>query len=324
MPFGRPTRVSDVEKMTDMNHIHFVVNPNAGGGRHRKRLPFVLQSLRDRGVSFTITETIARGHATELVRSLDGEANCIVAVGGDGTVNEVVNGLQHPGQVLGVVPCGRGNDFARLIGVATPARAAHALLHGETETFDRVLLRIDEKTGRTIEHSFINTMGVGFDAEVAVRVSGGSFGTGFLPYLGAVFTTLRRYQAVPATLSWDTHRLETELFLATLGNGTTSGGGFVLTPNARPDDGFIDLCLVQSVSVPRVLRILPKTFRGGHITEREVLTSRSAAFVIELASPLPVHADGEIVTRCAVRLEAVIRQGDVQIRTLRTIQGGTP
>jgi diacylglycerol kinase (ATP) len=297
--------------------IHFLVNPCAGGGRHRKRLPAVLAELRLRGVHYDVTETSAPGHATALVRALGDRERVFIAAGGDGTVNEVLNGMSHPDSVLGVLPAGTGNDFARLLGVRTPARAAEAIWRGRIERFDRIALRIVDAAGRSFEHAYVNTMGVGFDAVVGLRASQSTIGKGILPYLLAVFSTLRGYRAVPASITWEERGIQTELFLATLGNGTTSGGGFRLTPDALPDDGLLDMCLVGSVRIPRVLRILPRTLNGGHVREPEVTMARAPFCTIELASPLPVHTDGEIITREAVRIEAAVEPSSVNVLSMR-------
>lgn len=304
---------------SEIRNARLIVNPNAGNGKVSKHLSGIVSALHAAGLDVQVTETIAPGHATTLVQSFNGLPSVVIAVGGDGTVNEIVNGLAHPESVLAVIPTGTGNDFARLIGVPDIPRALEGVQRGYVETFDTAMLRIVAADGEVTERAFINTMGVGFDAAVAVRVSKVSLGRGIIPYLIAVLSTLRRFTAVPATLIWDGVTLDADLFLATIGNGTTSGGGFMLTPAACPDDGLLDLCLVKDVRIRRVLRILPKTFQGGHVHEKEVLVARAASFRIDLAQPLAIHADGEIVSRTAVRVEVRVCPRSIQLLTLRNV-----
>jgi diacylglycerol kinase family enzyme len=130
--------------------------------------------------------------------------------------------------------------------------------------------------------------------------------TGMPRYLAAVFSTLLRYRACEASVRADGEAWQVALFLAAIGNGTTSGGGFMLTPGALPDDGMLDLCCVRDLPLHRILRVLPKTFSGGHTREPEVRLARAARIRLELAAPQAVHLDGEVLSERVAEIDVAI------------------
>jgi len=300
--------------------LYLIINPNAGKGKAAKQARFVIQKLETLGFECIAFFTEYAGHARDYVAHLDGEAHVIVALGGDGTVNEIINGIDSlESHTLGVIPLGTGNDFARLIGARKTKPAFGILQSPNIRSFDIAELDCRTESGGKIHHRFINTMGIGFDAAVAVRVQSMTWGSGILPYLYAVLTTLRRYHAIVAQISTPEESFKSKLFLATIGNGTTSGGGFILTPQAVPTDGLLDLCFVGDVSIPRVISILPKTFSGSHLSAQEVSIMQARSFQIELERPLPVHADGEIVTTSARELSIRMHQQKLPVNTSASV-----
>lgn len=277
--------------------VHLVVNPAAGRGRSTRVAREVEAALARTGAACTVFISPdprgMAGHVSSL--AVDG-AWTLGVVGGDGTVNEVVNARPPGGAPLCVFPAGTGNDFARLLGVRSPDDALAALAAGRRREFDLARVRTVDADGTARESLFINTMGIGFDAAVAARVARVRVLTGLPRYLAAVFSTLLRYRACEARVRADGEAWPVALFLASIGNGTTSGGGFVLTPDALPDDGMLDLCCVRDLPLRRILLVLPKTFSGGHTREPEVRLARAARFRLELAAPQAVHLDGEVLS----------------------------
>jgi diacylglycerol kinase (ATP) len=289
--------------MSHPHIIHSIINPVAGGGGCRRPLRIAGAFASRHGWSVREYITQRKGHARELAAALPDDGAPLLVFGGDGTLNEVINGLQPRSHPLGLIPCGTGNDFARVLGIRSVQQTLDALASGCLRRVDAAavdVLCIDE--GK-LRRTYINALGVGFDAAVATDVSRVKRGKGMLPYLVSVFRVLRRYEAVQARVSWKGTEISTSLFLACIGNGTSSGGGFRLTPDALPDDAALDLCLVSSVSVARVLRVLPRAFNGSHVHAPEVRMGRAARFEIALHQPLPLHLDGEILTMTAQRLE---------------------
>jgi diacylglycerol kinase (ATP) len=288
--------------MQTQNTVHLIVNPAAGRGRGGHVHRDVLKKAHDHGWHVNEYVTGGRGHATTIAAKLPDDGAPVLVLGGDGTLNEVINGLRQCSHPVGLVPIGTGNDFARLLRLRNADDALHALRGGERRLVDAALVDVVNEDGSVERRRFINSMGIGFDAAVAVDVATVRLGSGILPYLLSVFRVLRSYESVPSTVSFNNRELSASLFLACIGNGTTSGGGFRLTPDAATDDGVLDLCHVRSLSKLRVLQVLPKALNGTHVRCPEVHMARAAHFDIALDFPLAVHLDGEILTREARRL----------------------
>lgn len=286
--------------------VHLIVNPKAANGKALKVLPHLSAAFHRRSIVIHHRVTEYPLHATEIVRSLDGAASTIVGVGGDGTVNEIVNGLHLEHQSFGIMPSGTGDDFARITGMRSAEDVVDAVMHAKTKYIDLAHISFTEEDGTRGERLFANTMGIGFDAAVADKVLRNKRGTGIIPYLGAVISTLRKFTPVPSRIEVDGESIEQKIFLASIGNGTTSGGGFILSPLAKLDDGLLDLCLVKEISTRRVLVVLPKTFRGNHLNEPELIYRKGKSFSISLERPLPIHTDGEIITRNVVAVHVSV------------------
>ncbi len=248
-------------------------------------------------------------HAATIARALPGDGAPLCIAGGDGTLNEVINGLQPGAHPIGILPLGTGNDFARVLGIRSMRNTFDALMRGNTTSVDAVCADVVDEEENPISRRFINALGIGFDAAVAVDVSRRRFGSGILPYLLAVFRVLWKYRSVPSTTVLQNRELTESLFLACIGNGTTSGGGFRLTPKAQVNDGLLDLCHVRQIGVGRVLQVLPRALKGTHILAREVTYHQGAHLDIHLDYPLPVHVDGEILTHQARRVVATCKPG---------------
>lgn len=289
--------------------IHLILNPAAGKGRSSRRLRDVLHALREANFAVEEYVTARRMHAAEIAAALPDDGAPLCVAGGDGTLNEVINGLRPGSHPIGVLPLGTGNDFATVLGMRSMKDTLDALLRDRRRTVDAAKADVIDEDGGLITRRFINAIGIGFDAAVAMRVSNGSTGRGIIPYLLAVFRVLRRYEAVPSVTAFHNTELDASLFLACIGNGSTSGGGFRLTPNADISDGLLDLCHARQLSTRRVLQVLPRALHGSHLSAPEVTSAQAAHFDIALDFPLPVHVDGEIVTARARRIVVTVMPG---------------
>jgi YegS/Rv2252/BmrU family lipid kinase len=212
----------------------------------------------------------------------------VVAVGGDGTVNEVLPGMISSRRPLGIVPAGSGNDFIKSLQIPNCIeKAVDIVLEGRTRDVD---------AGRINGRYFANGVGIGFDA----AVNRASYGInhskrGLLLYLCALLKTLGRYDPVPLTITLNGERIQGKMFLLSIGNGTTVGGGFKLTPHARLDDGLLDVTMVKPIGLMPLLWHLPKVFQGTiDRATRYAATRRTSRLIVESAQPVPVHVDGEI------------------------------
>ncbi len=269
-----------------------IVNPAAGRGKVGRLSGAILQAARERGARAFLTE--GPGHATELAR-LAPEGARVVAVGGDGTVHEVLKGLAGTGKVLGVVPIGSGNDFARMLGLrGLPWREAleHALLAPE-EAIDLGLVN---------EEAFGASLGIGFDALVAKKAfSAPPFLRGMPRYLYALFGVLKDLRLPQGRVLLDRKEVHRgKMLLLAAMNGPAYGGGIPIAPMADPRDGLLSLVLARELSRLGVVLILPRLLLGRHLGHPQVLALAGREVVVEFAHPVPAHADGELLPESAI------------------------
>ena len=283
-----------------------IVNPAAGGGRTARQWPDLRDELTRRGLAFDWAPTSARGDATTLARaSVAAGVSLVVAVGGDGTLNEVVNGvLAHPGAPVsvGTILTGRGRDAARNFGLARDPRvAARRLVDGADVAVD--LVRAEWPTGAP--RWIVGAAGAGFDAMVAARAAARG-GRGTLPYVAAVLATLAEHVPVAAEIEVDdTPAWTGPLTAAVIANGAYFGGGMRIAPGADPRDGRLDLVVLGDLGRLELLRWLPSVYRGGHLRNRKVLACTGRRVTIRAERPLPMHVDGEPAPGTPVTLTIV-------------------
>jgi len=289
-----------------------VVNPAAGGGRTERLWRVVRDDLHRLGFAFEWTATTGPGRATDLAReAAEAGVSLVVAVGGDGTLNEVVNGAvgdERPRPVVGAILTGRGRDAARNFGIAAdPRRAARRLMEGAEVVVD--LVRAEWPGGA--QRWVVSAAGAGFDAAVAARAATRR-GPGTLPYLLSVVATLSRHATVPAEIEADGERVWTgPLTAAVVANGAHYGGGMKIAPAANPADGRLDLVVLGDLGRLELLRWLPTVYRGRHLANPKIRTRVARRVAIRPARPLPVHVDGEPAPPTPVTL--TIRPGALRL-----------
>jgi YegS/Rv2252/BmrU family lipid kinase len=263
--------------------ITFIANPHAGRGR---TLAF-LARYRDRlGGEADVLWTDAPGHATELARRAREHSDVVCAVGGDGTVHEVVNGLMPDPVPLVVIPLGSGNDFAGMFDFPrTP------------EDFTRV---VAEGMGLHVDviecgpHYCVNSIGLGFEALVTRKSLSIRALRGLPLYVTAAVRAMISYDCPPMTIRFpDGEVISGERLMVSICNGVRAGGGFRLAPDALPDDGEIDLCIVDRMTRRRLLQLLPSAVAGRHTGADGVIMRRSSEVTIEAQRPFHAHIDGE-------------------------------
>ena len=294
-----------------MRTYTLIVNPSAGGGKARKILPDLERQLRSWGVLYEVRETRAPGEATDLAAEATGEV--VISVGGDGTINEVLNGLP-PGKLLGIVAAGSGNDMVKSLPIPRrPLEALETAVYGKPVAVDVGTVDCtagaptggpggengerEPGKGESRGRFFLNGVGVGFDAEVAVRKGEIGYLTGLLVYVAAVLETLGKYRAPVFHVQADSLSRSSKQLLIAIGNGRCAGGGFYLTPQADPSDGLLDVCLIDNVGIGTILRLMPKVMAGRHGGHPTVRFTRTREVRLESVTPFYVHADGEIVGR---------------------------
>ena len=236
--------------------MHLIVNPAAAGGRLGREWPQMSKRLRELGLDAPFSMTKAPGHAAELAaEAIAGGANVIVAVGGDGTICEVLQGLHAAGRgALGIIPVGTGNDAARTLGV--PLRleeAVRALRAGHRRRID--LMRAGDRV-------VLNAIGIGLLGTINVNSTNIKWVRGIGAYLVAALGTLFNYPCPTIELISDRTRYTGPMTILAIHNGVTTGGGFRLCPKAIPDDGELDATLVIGTNVPARLGAVVDAIRG--------------------------------------------------------------
>jgi diacylglycerol kinase (ATP) len=290
-----------------MEEIAVVLNPTAGRGAGGRMAGEIAQFLQGHGLDFELIVTTGPGHATRLAHQAAAQGRpSIVAVGGDGTVNEVLNGLmraENPpdGTALGVLPIGTGNDFAFGAGVPFQLEAACAVIaRRQSRVLD--VGRVTADNERPL--FFGNGVGIGFDAIVNIESRKLKRLRGFLLYLVAVLKTLAFYYHAPVTrVQIDGSESIQPCMMISIMNGFRLGGGFHVTPGSQMDDGLLNLCVAGQLSRPEMVAMVPRVMRGTHVTDRQVTMSQGKQAVVVVDSPWASHVDGEIYGVGARRFE---------------------
>jgi len=264
-----------------------ILNPAADRGRAGGRGPEIRKALDASGLKYELLHTERPGHASELARAaVEAKASVVVAAGGDGTVNEVAQGLVGTQVPLGVLPIGSGNDYARALGIPKDlAAAAQRIAKGNQKAVD---------VGRVEGRYFLNSMGMGIDGQIALDYKRMRLLRGELGYLWATILEILRFRSFEAEIEGDGWRFSDRLLAMAVMNGPYAGGGFYLAPEARHDDGMFDIVFVGNY--PRVVRfsVLPKTRDGSYLALKRVQVRRGARVTVRTERPLPVHMDGEL------------------------------
>jgi YegS/Rv2252/BmrU family lipid kinase len=285
-----------------------IVNPAAGGGRTERLWRGLRDDLQRQAFHFEWVATSARGSAAELAREAAAAGvSLVVAVGGDGTLNEVVNGAvgdDGPAPAVGAILTGRGRDAARNFALPRdPREAARRLVEGEEHAVDLVRAAWADGSRRWV----LNAAGAGFDAAVAARAASGG-GTGTLPYLAAVLTTISAHEPVPAEIETDAAGAWSgRLTAAVVANGAYYGGGMKIAPAADGADGRLDLVVLGDLGRLELLRWLPTVYGGGHLRCAKVSARPARRVRVTAARPLPVHVDGEAAPSTPVTFTVVPR-----------------
>ena len=278
----------------------FIVNPRSGRATHA--LAEVRAFAARRGGEIFLTERA--GHAGELARAaLAAGCDRIVAVGGDGTMNEIAAVVSGSTATLGLVPCGSGDGLGRHLGIhGSVARALTILDHGHTRLID---------TGIADGHPFFTAAGIGFEAEIAHRFNRLQQ-RGFLRYLTTSAVAWREWRAQDYVVSHAGRRESFHAFTLAVANADQYGNNARIAPGATVDDGQLDLCAIPPVSlgngVPLALRLFRGTIAGG----RGVQSRRSHHFAIERAAPGWLHTDGEL-HEAGTRLEFSVKPASLRI-----------
>lgn len=277
-----------------------ILNPTSGRGAGERSLPQVTSLMERNGLAYTLLRTERPWHAAELARQAAGEGYAVVvAIGGDGTANEVLNGLMQArhqgdgGPAMGVLCVGRGNDFAIGVGVPKDLEAGVAALAANHRR--RIDLGRVEGGLYPQGRFFGNGVGIGFDAVVGFEALKLKRLTGFPSYIVAALKTIFLYYRAPEVhLQTDGIDLTLRALMVSIMNGRRMGGGFWMAPQAQHDDARFDLCLAAEVSRLQILALIPRFMQGTQAGHPAIHVGRARRVrVTALQGSLPAHADGE-------------------------------
>lgn len=283
-----------------MPKYQVILNPTAGRGVGDQSEPEVRRLLGEHKLDFQLVRTERPWHAADLAqRAAEEGCDVVVAVGGDGTANEVINGLMRATAkgtkkvALGVLSVGSGNDFAYGVGVPADLEAAvQALAQDHRRPIDLGLV----SGGLYPEGRYFgNGVGIGFDAVVGFEALKLKRLSGFISYLVAVLKVVFLYFRAPnVRIEYDDGEMTQPALMVSIMNGRRLGGGFMMAPSAKTDDGLFNLCIAGQVSRARILTLIPHFIKGTQATQKPITTAVSKRVVVTAQDEaLPAHADGE-------------------------------
>ncbi len=301
-----------VSTLPSQNAWFTIINPNAGKGKGRKDWSRISSLLGDAGISYEPVFTRGIHDAIRLTReALRRGWRKFAVVGGDGTINECVNGLLDQEEVpvgevlLGIIPVGTGNDWGRMFGI--PADYAGAV---ETLRNERIFLQDAgvvryEQEGQRHQRYFINIAGLGFDAVVVQRanISKAKGRSGMLVYLRTILATLASYRHTHTTLDLDGHLFTDHIFTISIGIGRYSGGGMIQTPHAIADDGWFDVTIIRKIGRLDILRHIGMLFNGRLPEHPKVTTCRAKKILIDSDPEIHLEVDGETLGHSPIEIE---------------------
>ncbi|NVL90524.1 MAG: diacylglycerol kinase family lipid kinase [Desulfobacterales bacterium] len=295
---GPPGRTGSLKKSPSAN---IFVNPIAGGGKCSKKYRTVVHKLREAGVVCNVMTSQYPGHITRVASELAARGHkTFIACGGDGTVNELINGIAGTETAMGIVPLGTGNDFATNMGISKDINLACAIIK-ERRVKEIDLVRVND------DRFFAGVGCLGFDAEVAA-FAGRKRKDGSNPFLLHIMGGILKfvsYKPKTVELRFDGHRYFGDIFLVAFGNTRTYARGMMITPQAVSDDASLDICVVRKMPRWKILSIFPSVYKGAHLNSEEITLHRAGAVYVQSMKPMDLYADGDFMTTTPFRLEVV-------------------
>jgi diacylglycerol kinase (ATP) len=274
------------------NRWVFIVNPTAGNNYAITVVPKIEEEIKKHQIDADIVLTERKGHATELAEKfISSGTKFIVAVGGDGTMNEIAKAMvNNPDVIFGIIPAGTGNDFIQILGFPNRFEEKHWDIF-----FRKNITKLDVGICNGIP--FFNGMGLGFDAEVASQnyVDEGTVKKGGKDkYIWHIVKTLLFFKERKMKVITSTSQYETNCFINTISIGRRFAGSFFLTPKAIANDGLLDVCMIEKLSLIQRFKILLMVPKGTHIFDKKVNYYQSSKINLEFYKRVPFHVDGEL------------------------------
>jgi YegS/Rv2252/BmrU family lipid kinase len=305
-----------------MMRYKIIVNPTSGRGTGERSIPQIEALLGSSGLDFDLIRTKNPWNAVALAQQAVADGyDVVVAAGGDGTANEVINGLMSAKvsgigtAIMGVLPVGRGNDFAFSIGIPTDIETGCQILvqnHQRSVDVGRVCGGLFPE-GRY----FGNGLGIGFDAVVGFEAAKMKRLHGFASYVVAALKTIFLYFRAPMMrIEFDDHEITIPALMVSAMNGTRQGGGFMMAPNGSSDDGLFDVCIAHQVSRPQMFVLIQRFMAGTAESHDAIQIIRSSKVAITaLEHALPAHGDGETICTDGTELTIEILPRQLEVIT---------
>ena len=270
---------------SDPAPVCLIVNPSAGGGRAAKRLPEVEAALRARGIAFRVARTESMEHARELARSALANGEVAAAMGGDGIVGAVAGELKQTDGTLAVIPGGRGNDFARKLGIPSEVNGAcDVLVHGTPRLVDVALAG---------DRAYLGIASAGFDSDCQDITNSTRLKLGSLVYVYGMLRALGSWRPAnwEVTIDGESHAFRG--WSVAVANSGVFGGGMYLVPEASLEDGVLDVVLTAESTKRHYLASVPKVFKGTHVTDPSLTFLRGREITFQADRPFTAYADGD-------------------------------
>ncbi len=286
-----------------MRSFHCLVNPSAGGGAGPGAVVPVARLLREAGAEVTVTYSPGPAACADLARAAVARGEVVVAVGGDGMLSSVATAVSESGGVLGVVPSGRGNDFARMLGIdPAPDEVAHLLLEATPRRVDAIA---------TDRRLVLGSVYAGVDSLASEIVDRSHRLPRSLQYPYAAVRAVLQHTPTRMRLEVDGEVHEEDAHSAVVANSCYYGAGMRIAPSATLDDGLLDVVVIRAGSKTRLLRALPKLYDGSHVDLEGVLLLRGRTVSLSSAAPLTAYGDGERLA--PLPLTATVRPGALTV-----------
>ncbi|TFB12309.1 diacylglycerol kinase family lipid kinase [Candidatus Marinimicrobia bacterium MT.SAG.3] len=285
--------------------IKLIINPAAGRGKTSKLSKRVISEFEKRGIDFDYEYSTKLRHAVEISRKASTEFQKVIAVGGDGTVNEVGEGLVGSDVIFGVIPLGSGNDFAKENGI--PSKISDAVGVILSDNFHLIdVIKVNDRVS-------LNTAGIGFNGIVSEVAKSVKYLKGMSVYIWSVVKTAVRYKSIPLKISINGRLIEDDIFMVSICNSKSEGGGFIMAPDAKNDDGLFDVTIIRHTGYTKLFLNLNKALTGNLNKLKEVETIKGNSILIESEYPMPVHVDGEVISLVLHKVEASILKSSLKV-----------
>ena len=285
--------------------IKLIINPAAGRGKSKRVSKSIIALLQERRVSFEYVYTNRPREAVDYARDAVGRFEKIIGMGGDGTSNEVGEGVVGSDALFGMIPMGSGNDFANENGFpANPKAAVDFILGDGVKKID--VIKVNDRVS-------LNTAGVGFNGSVSEAVKKIKYLRGLPVYIWGVVKTALNYKSIPMKMTVGETVIEDDIFMISICNSKREGGGFIVAPEALNDDGLFNVTIIRNVSYPKLLMNIGNALTGNleKLDEVDTLVGDKISIVSE--HPMPLHVDGEVVSLAAKEVTATIMKSSLNI-----------